>query len=194
MENLLKNKSRKLDHYQNERHDEASIPFIDEKNISDQSQMAEIVLIENENKNELDFKHEIKEIFKDIDNLKYTDEEIIENIDRLIYMNSSLKKKLQITKSGYDNISLLHAAARVCRGKVCAYLIDIINIDKNVRSKSKLTPMHIIVKSNSLQNETASTRVLISTRMSVKSVAKSREFQKKAVKVNKIDVIIIKNK
>ena len=67
-------------------------------------------------------------IKQNIDDTKLSDDEIIENIDRLIVINSFIRVRLQQASSGYDSISVLHAAARACRAKLCEYFIDFIQI------------------------------------------------------------------
>ncbi|RNA34874.1 ankyrin repeat [Brachionus plicatilis] len=85
----------------------------------------------------------------DIEDENINDTEIKEKLEFLIEQNGlQLKKSLIETQTGYDNFNLLHYAAKSCRSSLSNYLIEILAFDVNVCSKSKMTPLHLLVKLN----------------------------------------------
>jgi hypothetical protein len=77
-----------------------------------------------ENERTIDLKNEITELFKEIDDLKINDHEIINKLDGYLAENSIAKRRVQLALTSYDNISVLHAAARACRSELCVFLIE----------------------------------------------------------------------
>jgi hypothetical protein len=113
--------------------------------------------------NEMDsnLANEMKSFVKEIEDEANSDAEIMAHVESLLKTFSSaaslshssgsmqLKKKLKEAHSGYDDFSLLHYAAKAARPKLCEFLISELGIDVNIESKSKLTPLHVLVKSHS---------------------------------------------
>ncbi len=88
-------------------------------------------------------------VSKDIeDTQNIEDYVIIDAIETLTSGSYECKRYFQCAQNGYDYFSLLHYAAKFCRTNLCEYLIDDLGIDVDSHSKIKMTPMHLLVKSN----------------------------------------------
>jgi hypothetical protein len=85
---------------------------------------------------------------KIIEDPNINDFEIENTIKSMVTSSWECRKKLQNGQNGYDNYSLLHYAAKMCRAHLCEYLIDDLAIDVNSHSKIKMTPLHLMIKSN----------------------------------------------
>ncbi|CAF0778612.1 unnamed protein product, partial [Brachionus calyciflorus] len=101
--------------------------------------------------NENNYKNEIKSLIKDIEDENLQDIEIITKLKLFIEQSGTqIKKSFLEAQTGYDNFYLLHYAAKTCRAELCKYLVDELGYDIDIRSKSKLTPLHLLVKLNIL--------------------------------------------
>ena len=68
---------------------------------------------------------------KDIDEPKLLDKIIIEKIVKLAHLDKIFLNKIRNLRSTSDRMSILHVAAKSNRPKLCAFLIDSLNIGKN---------------------------------------------------------------
>jgi hypothetical protein len=73
---------------------------------------------------------------------------IIEAIEAITSSSYECKRYFQSAQNGYDNFSLLHYAAKYSRTNLCEYLIEELGIDVDTHSKTKMTPLHVLIKSN----------------------------------------------
>ena len=74
---------------------------------------------------------------KDIDEPKLLDKIIIEKIVKLVQLDKIFLNKIRNVRSTNDRMSILHAAAKSNRPKLCAFLVDSLNIGKNIKTKEK---------------------------------------------------------
>ena len=85
------------------------------------------------------------------------DQFIIDFIQSLVYTNEEARGCFQFCQYGSDHLSLLHLAAKQCRPSLCEYLIDELLINKNVKTNTQMTPLHLLIQHNvierSIQNE-----------------------------------------
>jgi hypothetical protein len=100
------------------------------------------------------------------------DSQIIESLEKYVNQNRDGKAQLKDARAGYDNFSLLHYAAKSMRSQLCAYLIDEMKFGKDILSKSKMTPLHILIKYFVKSS---------SRKLSIGSMAKSMKEKKKDV-------------
>ncbi len=94
---------------------------------------------------------QVHSLIKDIDDTKQSDEKIIEKIEKLMNLNDSkVLNVVKNSKAGDDELTMLHMAAKQYRQVPIQMLIDELEIDPNITSKSLKTPLHILVKTEKI--------------------------------------------
>ena len=87
---------------------------------------------------------------------------IVNAIEKLTAGSYECKRYFQFAQNGYDNYSLLHYAAKYLRTNLCEYLIEDLGIDVDSHSKIKMTPLHVMVKSNTFYDKDTKRTSIIS--------------------------------
>ncbi len=85
---------------------------------------------------------------KDINDSVVADEMVIQRIKALTHSTQENYTLINAFKTDADEYTLLHLTAKTCRISVFQYLIRNFNFDRDLRSKSKLTPLHLLVMYN----------------------------------------------
>ncbi len=94
---------------------------------------------------------QVHSIIKDLDDNKIDDEKIIAKIDTLITLNDpKVLSFVKNSKAGEDELTMLHVAAKHYRTSPVGKLIDGLQIDPNILTKSLKTPLHILVKTEKI--------------------------------------------
>jgi hypothetical protein len=70
-----------------------------------------------------DYKSEIVLLYQEIEDPNRSNEFLVECFKRL-NLPEQLRPKLKDAKSGYDDFSLLHIAAKTMRAPLCLFLVD----------------------------------------------------------------------
>ena len=86
---------------------------------------------------------------QDLDSKTVSDEIIIEKIEGLLALqNTKVLWFIKNSKAGQDGMSMLHFAAKFYRHNICQVLIDGIQVDPNIHSKSLRTPLISLIRSD----------------------------------------------
>ena len=123
----------------------------------------------------------LKKLFKLIEDPSTIDQFIIDFIQRLVYTNEEARGCFQFCEYGSDNSSLLHFAAKQCRPFLCEYLMDELLIDKNIKTNSKMTPLHYLIKHNAFERNVQENEMMIDV------AEDTNEFEEKTKKDLKKD-------
>ncbi|CAF0854801.1 unnamed protein product [Brachionus calyciflorus] len=99
------------------------------------------------------YKNDLFQLTKDAEDLNKTDEYLIEAL-KALDLPDELKPMLKDFQTGYDNSTLLHVGAKFCRKKFCEFLLKEYFFDKDIFTKSKLTPLQVLIKYNTIQKWT----------------------------------------
>ena len=73
---------------------------------------------------------------------------IIQRLNNLTQITLENHLLIKAFKTDVDEYTLLHLTAKTCRISVFHYLVRNFNVEKDLCSKSKLTPLHLLVMYN----------------------------------------------
>ncbi len=94
---------------------------------------------------------QVHSLIKELDDIKIEDDKIINKIDILINLNDQkVLSFVKNSKAGEDELTMLHVAAKHYRSGPVEKLIDALQMDPNIPTKTLKTPLHILVKTEKI--------------------------------------------